>query len=153
MQASFRGALAGIVAAVCVSTAVVASSPGVAEARAHYESAYGFDRTWNSALRLLRVDLGFKVVEKDEASGYVLFEYRTTENGNKVTSGSLELVGGRERGDGVQVVAQLPEMPRYHEQNLIDQLSRKLRTEYGDPPAKPRPPVKDAGDAGSDAGT
>ena len=47
------------------------------------------------------------------------------------------------------VVAQLPQMPRYHEQALLDSLAKKLRQEYGDPPAalKKAPP-----DAGVDAG-
>ena len=39
------------------------TAPG-ADAKATYESAYGFDRTWNAAMRLVRVDNGWKVTEK-----------------------------------------------------------------------------------------
>ncbi len=42
-------------------------------------------------------------------------------------------------------------MPRSHEQVLLDELARKMRTEYGEPPA-PRPPpaTPDAGPEGND---
>ena len=43
-------------------------------------------------------------------------------------------------------------MPGYHEQVLVDSLSRKLRNEYGDPPKRPvpspAPKDKDAGAPG-----
>lgn len=119
-----------------------------ASANASLESAYGFDRTWNCAIRLVRVDMGLKVTEKDEQNGYLLFEYKSTESGSKPTPGSLELVRPQDPTGPVRVVAQLPQMPRYHEQALLDSLSRKLRQEYGDPPVlvkKKSAPVVDAG--------
>lgn len=118
-----------------------------ATAKASYESAYGYDRTWNAAFRMIRVDLGFKVVEKDANTGYLLFEYKSPESGAKATSGSIELIRGAEDGP-VTVVVQLPQMPHHHEQVLINNLARKLRQEYGDPPARaPRSkrPPEDAG--------
>jgi len=140
-------ALGGIAAG-----AIVFTSPE-ATAKSSYESAYGFDRTWNAALRLVRIDLGFKITEKDDATGYLMFEYKSNESGNKSSHGSLEFIRGQEADTPVKVVIQLPEMPRYHEQVMIDSLSRKLRQEYGDPPPKrPTPPPaapreKDAGAA------
>jgi hypothetical protein len=98
--------------------------------------------------------MGFKLTEKDEANGYILFEYRSSEAGGKATHGSVELVRPRDPGDTVHVMVQLPEMPRYHEQVLIDALAKKLRSEYGDPPAKPRPAParkREETDAGADA--
>jgi hypothetical protein len=105
----------------------------IATAKASLDSGYGFDRTWNAALRMIRVDMAFKVTEKDDQNGYLLFEYRSSEGGKKATSGSLELVRGE--GDHVKVLAQLPQMPSYHEQVLVDSLSRKLRAEFGDAPS------------------
>ena len=121
-----------------------------ADARSQFDSPYGYDRTWNAALRLVRVDNGWKVTEKDDASGYLLFEYKSPENA-KATPGSLELVRGRARDSSVSVLVQLPQMPHYHEQVILDALSAKMRREYGAPPAR-RPPVEpiDAGDAGGD---
>lgn len=117
-----------------------------ASASASLESAYGFDRTWNCALRLVRVDMGLKVTEKDEQSGYLLFEYKSSESGSKPSAGSLEFIRPQDPGGPVRVVAQLPKMPRYHEQALLDSLKRKLRQEYGDPPVVPKkPPAADAG--------
>jgi len=122
-----------------------------AQGKSAYDSPYGYDRTWNAALRLVRVDLGLKLLEKDDKSGYLLFEYRSSESAKATSSGSLELIRGSNaaRPDEVRVVAQLTQMPAYHEQVLLDELSRKMRTEYGDPP-EPRAPVAPAVDAGPD---
>ena len=128
-----------------VAAAVVALPEGAASAKSNYDSAYGFDRTWNAGLRLVRVDLGLKVTEKDDTNGYLLFDYRSPESGQKPVPGSMEFIKGK---DGqVRVVVQIAQMPGYHEQVLVDSLSRKLRNEYGDPPKKPPMPAapKDAG--------
>ena len=133
------------------ASALVLFSGAVAEGKSSYDSPYGYERTWNATLRFVRVDLGLKILEKDDANGYVLFEYRATEGEKKTTSGSFELIRGSSanaRPDDVRVVAQLPQMPRYHEQVMLDNLARKMRAEYGEPP-EPRPPV--APDAGPDS--
>jgi hypothetical protein len=52
-------------------------------------------------------------------------------------------------GRSIRVVVQLGQMPRYHEQVLIDALAKKLRDEYGDP--APRSSHRDAPDAGPEA--
>ena len=130
-------------------------APPIASAKAMYESPYGYDRTWNAALRLVRVDMGFKVTEKDEQSGYVMFDYRSPEGGGKTTAGSIELVRGREADSPVRVVVQLPQMPQYHEQVMVDALATKMRGEYGEPPPKKKPapatPPPPPSDAGADA--
>src|SRR5580698_2904032 len=97
-----------------------------AEARSTFDSAYGFERTYNAALRLVRLDLGLRITEKDDKSGYFVFDYRSTDTGNKVSSGSIEFVRAPEADAPVRVVVQLPQMPRYHEQVLVDSLVRKL---------------------------
>ena len=128
-----------------VAIGAVAIPARTASAKSAYDSGYGFDRTWNAGLRLVRVDLGLKVTEKDDANGYLLFDYRSPESGQKPVPGSMEFIKGK---DGqVRVVVQIAAMPGYHEQVLVDALSRKLRNEYGDPPKKPPMPTapKDAG--------
>jgi hypothetical protein len=121
---------------------------GGASAKATYESAYGFDRTWNAAMRLVRVDMGMKITERDEASGYLLFEYKSPESGGKASSGSMEFL---RRDQQVNVVVQLPEMPQYHEQVMIDRLARKMRVEYGEAPKAQPAPKPQPKDAGADA--
>lgn len=117
-----------------------------ARAKSSYESAYGYDRTWNAGMRLVRVDMGMKLTEKDESAGYLLFDYTSPESGKKPVPGSMEFVRSKETG-AVRVIVQIPQMPGYHEQVLIDALQKKMRAEYGDPPKKPPPPSapKDAG--------
>jgi hypothetical protein len=122
-----------------------------AAAKATYESSYGYERTWNAALRLVRVDNGWKVTEKDQDSGYLLFEYTSRENA-KPTPGSVELIRPREPDGLISVLVQLPQMPRYHEQLLLDALASKMRREYGDAPERGKAaPVPPAADAGTDA--
>jgi hypothetical protein len=131
-----------------VAIAVVAIPEAPACAKSAYDSGYGFDRTWNAGLRLVRVDLGLKVTEKDDTNGYLLFDYKSPESGQKPVPGSMEFIKGKD--GAVRVVVQIAQMPGYHEQVLVDALSRKLRNEYGDPPKKPPLPSvpRDAGPDG-----
>src|SRR6476646_9309052 len=111
----------------CAATLVVACSlllELTADAKSSYDSSYGFDRTWNAGMRLVRVDLGLKVTEKDDNVGYLLFDYKSPESGNKPVPGSMEFIRNKDTG-AVRVVVQIPQMPGYHEQVVVDQLSRK----------------------------
>jgi hypothetical protein len=145
-----KAALVGAASGIAVAATISITSPG-ANARSTYESPYGYDRTWNAALRLVRVDNGWKVTEKDEPNGYLLFDYKSPEN-PKPTAGSFELVRVRDTDGPVSVLVQLPQMPHYHEQVLLDTLAAKMRREYGDPPLhKPSPPSRDPFDAGPDS--
>jgi hypothetical protein len=131
-------------------SAALLAAPAVA--KVSYDSPYGYDQTWNAALRLVRVDMGFKVAEKDATNGYMLFEYHSPEGGGKATSGSFEFVHDKNGPGPVKVVVQLPQMPRYHEQVLLDALVRKMRVEYGEPVKRTLP--SDAGASPApDAGT
>jgi len=141
------GLLGGAVAAA-LGLALFSSATG-ASAKVSYESPYSFDQTYNAAMRLVRVDMGFKVLEKDEQMGYLLFDYRSPESGDKASPGSIELVRPSGPASPVHVIVQLPQMPQYHEQVLLDALVRKMRAEYGEPPTRrPSSPP----DAGTDSG-
>jgi hypothetical protein len=163
-RSAARAAIPGVLASILacgVAGAIVFTGPS-AEAETTYESAYGFDRTWNAALRMVRVDMGCKVTEKDDQSGYLMFEYHSAESGRKTSDGSIEFIRSKDPDAPVRLVIQLPQMPRYHEQVMLDTLVRKMRSEYGDPPqpkpkpAPPPPPSKEPardGGAPPDAGT
>ncbi len=134
-------------AAICLLIGGLAIGPPAveeAEAKASLESQYSMAQTYHAALRLLRVDLGLKILERDPEAGYLLFEYRSPESGSRAVSGSMELV---DAGRVVTVLVQIPAMPHYHEQVLTDRLARKLREEYGDPPRKSERSNPDAGAA------
>lgn len=117
--------------------------PATAAAVVRAQSDYPFDQVWNVAVRLVRVDLGFEVTERDAEGGFILFKYRADMGG--IFNASLEVV--RPAADGkVGLVIQVPEMPRYTELWLLDRLNRKLRDEYGAPPPRVRRPTPPATD-------
>jgi hypothetical protein len=149
---SSKVALLGTFSGVLMVAAVAMTA--AASAKSSYESPYGYDRTWNAALRLVRVDNGWKITEKDAANGYLLFEYASPES-SKTSAGSLELVRSRDADSfAVSVLVQLPQMPHYHEQVILDALAAKMRREYGDAPEHlpPPPPPKELPDGGAPGG-
>lgn len=116
-----------------------------AQASTMYDSGYTYDQTYAAALRLLRVDMGLKITEKDSESGYLMFEYTSPEGGKKTSTGSLEIVRAK---SGTRVSVQLASMPAYHEQAIVDALAKKLVEQYGEAPA----PVKDKDKGAKDKG-
>lgn len=114
-----------------------------------FESPYTLDQTWGTAVRLLRVDMGLEITEKDQAHGYLLFKYTTMGAGQKVHTGSVEMV--KSPRETVRVTVQISSLPSYHEQLILDKLARKLFSEYGDPPKRPDPSPAPPGDGGPDA--
>jgi len=101
-----------------------------AEASVAFSSPYSFDQTYATSLRMLRADMGFKILEKDKDLGYIMFEYTSPES-SKPVPGSMELI---ETKSGVNVGVQIPAMPQYHERMMVDQLAKKLGSDYGEPP-------------------
>lgn len=134
-----------LLAAALVAPAYVALGSGDASANVGYESPYTFEQTFGSALRLVRVDLGCKVTEKDADNGYMLFEYTSPESGKRQHRGSIEVVRNKK---GTLVSVQLSSLPQYHEQMIVDALAKKLHAEHGDPP-RVRPAPVEREDAGA----
>ena len=117
-----------------------------ATARVGGESEYSKAQTYSGALRYLRVDMGFEVVERDPDAAYLIFRYELPGQKKATATGTVEVV----EADGhVKLFVQIPTMPEYHERVLRDGLLRKLHDEYGTPPHKPPPaekkPLADAG--------
>lgn len=139
-----RPRLLHLVVALAVGTLLFGLPAG---ARVEAESGYTKAQTYSGALRYLRVDLGYEVLEKDPDAAYLVFKYLPPGQAKSGSTGTLEVV---DRGDGVRVFVRLPTMPEYHEVVLRDGLMKKLRDEYGVPPPR-KPPAKPAPvDAGSD---
>ena len=95
-------------------------------------------------MRLVRVDYGFNVTERDQELGFVMFEY--LEDGRPY-NGSIEVLRtadalGRDR---VRVVVIIQGQPEYVERMIVDRLERKLRGDYGAPQrVEPAPPASPA---------
>ena len=122
---------------------------GQAQARREQTYAYAFNRVWNTAVRLLRIDFTSAITEKDKDSGYFLFDFT---DGSKQFPGSIEVIRLQESGpESVRVVVQIPALPSYVEQNLLDRLARKLSAEYGTPIGT-KPPPKPEGTGKSEPG-
>lgn len=122
-------------------------------ARVEGNSDYSKAQTYSGALRYLRVDLGYEVVEKDPESAYLVFRYEPPGQPKSEAFGTVEVV---ETGEKCRVFVRIPRMPEYYERVLRDGLLHKLREEYGPPaPRKPDKPDKPddkhpAKDAGAD---
>jgi hypothetical protein len=118
---------------------------GNAEARAERRLTYRASQLWSSAVRFLRVDLGYKIVEKDKETGYLLFEYK---DAGRAHQASLELIPAVYEGHKiVRARVRIEGMPSYVEAVLLDKYLRKLKNEYGEPPpaekvAAEKEPVK-----------
>lgn len=110
----------------------VLSTIASAEARVDGGSSYSKAQTYSGALRYVRVDLGYEVVEKDPDAAYLIFKYSAPGSREAVT-GTLEVV---EAGGNVRLFVNLPRAPEYQERVFRDGLLKKLREEYGPPPAK-----------------
>jgi hypothetical protein len=125
-----------VLPAVVLATSC-ALAPALSEARQSVDLPYSTDLSWNAVVRLVRVDMGFTITERDREAGFLLFTYR---DNTRSSTASIELIPTQVDGiAGVRVVAQIPSMPTYMERHLLTRLDRKLHEEYGEPrrPARP----------------
>lgn len=136
--------------ALCLALAsVVASPPSAALARVEEDLPWSYTQVFQGSIRLVRVDLGCTITERDADAGFLLFEY---ESSGRIHHGSIELSPTRDRHgvEVVRVVVQIPTLPSYVERMIVNRLERKLRDEVGEPmrPARerPAPPVEDEGE-------
>lgn len=104
-----------------------------AHAKALYDSRYTYEQTFGTTLRLVKVDLGLEVTESNAEWGYLLFVYTDPESGKRENRSSFSFVRGTKE---VQVSLQVPDMPSYHEQHILDRLKKKLEEEHGAPPER-----------------
>lgn len=117
----------------------VALAP-IADARVDGSSSYSKAQTYSGALRYVRVDMGYEVVEKDPEAAYLIFKYAPPGSGKgEPVTGTLEVI---EASGGVRLFVSLPRMPEYYERVFRDGLLKKLREEYGAPPAIKKPVEK-----------
>ena len=147
MRERHRGLAGGVALGLC-ALAGVAALGTTASARSQLELAWPLKDVFPVAVRFVRVDRGCKVTDRDEASGYIVFE--CDDGAKQVRHGALELIAIDAPGrGGVRAQLTLGDEPRYIELRFLELLERKLRDERGvappqRPPAPP-PPPPDAG--------
>lgn len=138
--------LAFLIAALMLSALLPTQ---VADARREEVHSYRYDQLWRSVIRMLRVDYGMTVHDRDEEIGYIMFDYQ---DGNRAYPGSVELVRFVDQGqDKVRVVVNIPAMPAYVERMLLERLTRKLRDDYGMPVTRSTRTTRDDGAEETDA--
>ena len=136
MARSSLRSLFGVLAALAVM-----SPAAVADARVDGASGYSKAQTYSGALRYVRVDLGYEVVEKDPDAAYLIFKYTAPGGGkNAAVTGTLEVIEAT--GGGVRLFVNLPRMPEYYERVFRDGLMKKLKDEYGAPPPIAKKPAE-----------
>ena len=120
-----------------VALALVLALPSLGNARRADVHSYRMDQVWSTVVRLLRVDYGYAVRDRDQSIGYILFDYP---HHQRTVPGSFELVEVQQDGySQVRVTISIPAMPAYVERMHLDRLTRKLREDHGAPmPPPPR---------------
>jgi hypothetical protein len=114
---------------LAVFALLTASAARPAEARSERTLSHPTAKVWSAAVRLLRVDLGLTITDKDEAAGYLVFEL--AEEG-KTFRGTLELVPVDE--GTARAIIDIEDRPDYMETGMLKKLERKLRVEASTPP-------------------
>ncbi|MCG8417422.1 MAG: hypothetical protein MJE77_05700 [Proteobacteria bacterium] len=133
--------LARLAAAVAICSIAQAAWPQPVQAKSQRVVFYTFEQVWPAAIRFLRVDEGFDIVERDAEAGYVLFAVNEE---NKRFRGALELVRIKDENgrQALRLVLRVEDRPSYTEISILKRLERKLRYELGEP-AEPAPKPKD----------
>lgn len=145
---------AALTAFIALGASLVApwGGPAPAHARSTAVLSYPVADIWPTAVRFVRVDRGYTLKEKDEETGYILFEMV---EGQRKYKASLELIRvSDEMGrDATRAAFSIPDLPRHFEVMLLDKLSAKVREERGSPaPPPPRKPPGEAAPPAPDAG-
>ena len=133
-----------LLATALVFSLAMLLAPQSADARVETEFRYPFAQLWAATIRLLRVDHGFPIHDRDATTGFILFNY---EERGRESPGSVELVRGEA---GVRITIQVPSLPSYVSRMLLDRLTRKLRADFGDQPSLRRQIIRDTDDEGDD---
>ena len=127
-----------LILSMFVASTVYLPTTVEAASKASKDFTYRYGAIWSTAIRLLRVDRKYKILEKDQENGFILFEYPGHGAGEKCQA-SMELFS-IVKNDTKQIRVQLDiaNQPSYIKVHLMDKLEQKLHDEQGrPPPAKP----------------
>ncbi|MFH1434676.1 MAG: hypothetical protein ABIJ56_03065 [Pseudomonadota bacterium] len=131
--------------------------PGPAAAETKRKVTYPYTWVFNTAVRLLKIDLKCEVDEKNKESGYITFFYEYKKMKSYAT---MELVDSTNDDNGYRVIVRvvMDKFPSWVEVDVIDKLEEKIRDLYGSPPeyvkkkADPEKEKDDDGDKDEDDG-
>lgn len=109
--------------------------------------AYPMEFVWPTAMRFLRVDRGYTIVDRDPEAGFILFDFPIGPE-DRVGRGSVEIFATKDASGRTAASVQITTDggPVHLPHALLDGLAEKLRRERGQPAAPPRPePPPDSG--------
>lgn len=147
-----HGDVAEIAHAQAASATSVTASVESAFASALSQSRvlpWPLETVWPTAIRYLRVDRRYTIVDRDPDAGFVVFEFTLDPTGYdddaRKGSGSLELFATTDASGrpSAHVEVTVDGGPTHLPHTILDGLHTKLRDERGpppSPPAKPPPP-------------
>ena len=97
-----------------------------AQARSVGTVPYPIADVWPSTVRFLRIDRDCTLREKDDAAGYILFDYPEKQ---KVHKGSVELIRtfDNEGREVTKVIFSLPDLPRHSVPRLASLPTARMR--------------------------
>jgi hypothetical protein len=112
---------------------------------------YPLEFVWPTTIRYLRVDRGYSIVDRDEESGYLLFEFPHGRDGKG--TGSVEAFATEDDAGrpSVNLHVSTTDGPSYLPNTIADGIAKKLREERGQParppaPEQPTPPPPETDD-------
>jgi hypothetical protein len=141
------GAIAAPASAGARSRADASVSASAASSLAHSRVLpWPIETVWPTAVRYLRVDRGYTIVDRDPEAGFVLFEFkldrgRAGDDDAPKGSGSLELFATTDAAGrpSAHVEVTVDGGAAHLPFAIVDGLHTKLREERGTPPPPPKP--------------
>ncbi len=114
---------------------------------------YPVAQVWGAAIRYLRVDRDYAIVDRDPETGYIVFEIPL--GGDLKGRGALEAFSTKDASgrESTQLQISTEAGPTHLPHTLLEGIAKKIKTERGQAPPPPRPtptptptPPKDEGD-------
>jgi hypothetical protein len=104
--------------------------------------SYPIEQVWPTAIRYLRIDRGFEIVDRDQEAGYLMFEFPLEEK--RIGSGSLEMFEAIDASGraSVSMSVNTGAGPVHLPNSILDGIAAKVRAERGQP-APPPPPKQE----------
>ncbi len=104
---------------------------------------YPMELVWPTAVRVLRVDRGYTIVDRDPEAGFLLFDFPIGAPGGsegRTGRGSVEIFATKDASGRPSASVQITTDggPVHLPHTLLDALAEKLRRERGQPAAPPR---------------
>lgn len=103
---------------------------------------YPIEQVWPTAIRYLRVDRDYAIVDRDSDAGFILFDFAVGERSGR---GSVEIFATEDASGrpSAQIKVSTDSGPVHLPHAILDGLSDKLRAERGQPAPPPPQPAPD----------